>query len=851
MRPVYQGYPQHNGSNNTNSSSSNQMASYSQSHLPSGSLIQNRSTNNKPVSKIQTSITDNNDDFQNIPKIRLQDKKTRNTSNANILSLLKAIQLNQSLDSLNQTFDHQLINQIAQSKLIYINNTSKQVFLNVDPNDLTNMKWILPTSNMPNNSIFQDNDAYTEFVNLNVNSRLDSSCFQCHQNITEIIEPKNISEFSSRVVCSKCPQLVKTSQNQNHTSKYCQFYNDAVQNLVKASGILSDQIFQLFDHKNLPFYSVFIVNYLNPKDLLGYNWIDLNEFFYAIRQLVHNVVTYPITSVLSNHNQLLIEFFKAISYIEKNLLLVESCPNCYCHEDYKGACKYHHIVMCDSQYLGFGHFPCLVYETEKNTVQGENPTSIPKITIKFLDKQEYHKVYINQLYPYEQYANSYNTDVNITSLVQKYNGFGYSSEFYLGVVPSSIFKAIPDYYRKMIEQEINEEEICCVCKKNSGEFSCGACLERHYCSTDCQVLDWNSHRFSCKSENNKSQQQNQTQNQSQDQSKTQNQVQNHSSDRCYSVYYPDNGQTTNDQNNSYSYGQTYNSSDNQINNNNSQFTYTVGSDQYSYGDRSFNNYNEPSGQNKKDDKKLKKSGTKRKRGESENIDGEHQTKLPLPSIPVEQLEETNFAIQDNERMTCSLCQKKYSNKGNLKSHLRIVHKLSVKEIDEMIPTVGIKGQKLDKDLPDSAKMQCPICQQYYRSRGNLRVHLKGTHKLGLEEARKYLPRNPNRKIMNLADKFHCALCDKYYTTKQSLRLHNKTQHPHLVKAGSLLHGQPVGSAKEEKVCRYGEEQGQLDIENGHQINQNQDCHKDNEYQENYLENDQNIYNNYQAYSNDF
>ena len=105
--------------------------------------------------------------------------------------------------------------------------------------------------------------------------------------------------------------------------------------------------------------------------------------------------------------------------------------------------------------------------------------------------------------------------------------------------------------------------------------------------------------------------------------------------------------------------------------------------------------------------------------------------------------------------------------------------------------------------------------------------------------------------MNLADKFHCGLCDKYYTTKQSLRLHNKTQHPHLVKAGSLLHGQPVGSAKEENVCRYGEEQGRLDIENGNQINQNQDCHKDNEYQENYLENDQNIYNNYQAYSNDF
>merc|ERR1712066_216123 len=170
----------------------------------------------------------------------------------------------------------------------------------------------------------------------------------------------------------------------------------------------------------------------------------------------------------------------------------------------------------------------------------------------------------------------------------------------------------------------------------------------------------------------------------------------------------------------------------------------------------------------------------------------------------------NYAIQDNERMDCSICHKSYSNKGNLKSHLRIVHKLSGKEIDTMIPCVGIKGQKLDKDLPDSAKMQCPICHQYYRSRGNLRVHLKGTHKLGLEEARKYLPRNPNRKAMQLTEKFHCALCDKYYTTKQSLRLHNKTQHPHLIKKGSLLHGQPVGSAVEENINRFGESKSNSD-----------------------------------------
>merc|ERR1712157_420540 len=62
---------------------------------------------------------------------------------------------------------------------------------------------------------------------------------------------------------------------------------------------------------------------------------------------------------------------------------------------------------------------------------------------------------------------------------------------------------------------------------------------------------------------------------------------------------------------------------------------------------------------------------------------------------------------------------------------------------------------------------------------------KGTHKMSLEQARNYLPRNPNRKIQSLEDKVKCLYCDKYYTTKQSLRFHMKNIHPELYNGQSF------------------------------------------------------------------
>lgn len=50
--------------------------------------------------------------------------------------------------------------------------------------------------------------------------------------------------------------------------------------------------------------------------------------------------------------------------------------------------------------------------------------------------------------------------------------------------------------------------------------------------------------------------------------------------------------------------------------------------------------------------------------------------------------------------------------------------------------------------------------------------------MSLEEAREYLPKNPNRQPRTGDEKCKCPLCNcsKYYMTKQSLRFHMKNQH---------------------------------------------------------------------------
>lgn len=130
--------------------------------------------------------------------------------------------------------------------------------------------------------------------------------------------------------------------------------------------------------------------------------------------------------------------------------------------------------------------------------------------------------------------------------------------------------------------------------------------------------------------------------------------------------------------------------------------------------------------------------------------------------------------RDLEKVDCPICNKIYSTKGNLKTHMRVVHQYTPEMIEKILPNNSTKPLG---HVPEHMKMVCPLCNQYYRSRANLRVHLKGTHNLSIEEARKYLPSNSNRSYSkNGADKIICVLCDKTYLGAANLKSHLRNTH---------------------------------------------------------------------------
>ena len=80
---------------------------------------------------------------------------------------------------------------------------------------------------------------------------------------------------------------------------------------------------------------------------------------------------------------------------------------------------------------------------------------------------------------------------------------------------------------------------------------------------------------------------------------------------------------------------------------------------------------------------------------------------------------------------CDLCNKSFTQAGNLKRHKRIVHE-------------GRKGY------------ECDICKKTYREVQSLKVHIKCVHE-GIRE-------------------YQCAFCDKLCSTKSSLKTHVINNH---------------------------------------------------------------------------
>jgi KRAB domain-containing zinc finger protein len=124
--------------------------------------------------------------------------------------------------------------------------------------------------------------------------------------------------------------------------------------------------------------------------------------------------------------------------------------------------------------------------------------------------------------------------------------------------------------------------------------------------------------------------------------------------------------------------------------------------------------------------------------------------LNLPFI-----ESLSLPIQNNKKVICSLCNKLFSNKNNLKTHISSIH---------------------NKNLP----FFCPYsnCSKKYPNKTKLEAHIrthKGIKPFQCEKCGKKFNENGNLKShLNKHDeniKFKCSFCEKSYKSNNHLKEH--------------------------------------------------------------------------------
>lgn len=93
-------------------------------------------------------------------------------------------------------------------------------------------------------------------------------------------------------------------------------------------------------------------------------------------------------------------------------------------------------------------------------------------------------------------------------------------------------------------------------------------------------------------------------------------------------------------------------------------------------------------------------------------------------------------IPMSERLECQICYKRYTNKKNLKVHLRIVHDKRGDQANEYLP--AHLRPKVEV-IPEENKLKCPKCSKFYNGKTNLRCHMRTTHQLSMEQLRSLLP----------------------------------------------------------------------------------------------------------------
>ncbi len=158
-----------------------------------------------------------------------------------------------------------------------------------------------------------------------------------------------------------------------------------------------------------------------------------------------------------------------------------------------------------------------------------------------------------------------------------------------------------------------------------------------------------------------------------------------------------------------------------------------------------------------------------------------------PAVPEKPMPGLHSSPQDGN--TCSICQKKCTNKSNLKAHINAVHNklkpASCTLCDKSFTHKGKLAKHVDSVHRKLKLFPCAQCQKLFTSRSSLKKHVDSVHRK-LKPisctlcdksffSRSYLTIHMNAVHYNLKP-FSCTLCDKSFSQKGPLTTHIKFVH---------------------------------------------------------------------------
>ena len=146
-------------------------------------------------------------------------------------------------------------------------------------------------------------------------------------------------------------------------------------------------------------------------------------------------------------------------------------------------------------------------------------------------------------------------------------------------------------------------------------------------------------------------------------------------------------------------------------------------------------------------------------------------------------ESSNYEIDDKlSKFKCDLCSEMFSSESNLMTHVELNHDVSFSKNSNEIDIEKNPSKFNNKEKYNSGgKFQCPYCKSKFSQKHNLKTHVKKKHdeKIGLDNHVQQKHEDKHTKIhderqesLHIEKKpFKCSICSKMFQFKDIMQLH--------------------------------------------------------------------------------